>query len=56
MNKKNKFIENNNNQLNKQPYFDQTTNDNCIQNMVKNNYNTKNKTCLELNKNSQYYI
>ena len=55
MNKKNKFVENNNNQLNKQPHYDQINNDNCIQNMVKDNYNSKNKTFMELNRNLDPY-
>jgi hypothetical protein len=51
MNKKNKFVENNNNELNKQPHYDQINNNNCIQNMVKDNYNSRNKSSLELTKN-----
>jgi hypothetical protein len=51
MNKKNKFVENNNNELNKQPHYDQINNNNCIQNIVKDNYNSKNKSSLELTKN-----
>ena len=55
MNKKNKFIENNNNQLNKQPHYDQINNNNCIQNIMKDNYNSKNKSILELSDNLNPY-
>jgi hypothetical protein len=51
MNKKNKFIENNDNKLNKQPYYEQKNNDNCIQNIIKDNYTSKNKCRLELTNN-----
>lgn len=51
MNKKNKFIENKNNELNKQPYYNQPNNNGCIQNIIKDNYNSKNKSKLELIEN-----
>jgi hypothetical protein len=55
MNKKTKFIENNNNELNKQPYYDKINNNNCIQNIVKDNYCSKNKSRLELTNNLDPY-
>ena len=55
MNKKNKFIENKNNELNKQPYFDQTTND-CIKDIIKDNYSSKNKSSIELTDNLNPFI
>jgi hypothetical protein len=55
MNKKNKFIENNNNKLNKQPYYEQINNNNCIHNIIKDNYNSKTKSALELTDNLDPY-
>jgi len=55
MNKKNKFIENNNNKLNKQPYYEQINNNNCIHNIIKDNYNSKTKSALELTDNLNPY-
>ena len=55
MNKKNKFFENTNNKLNKQPYYEQINNNNCIQNTLKDNYNSKNKLSLELTTNLDPY-
>jgi hypothetical protein len=48
-NKKNKFIENKNNEINKQPYYNY---DNLINlnDITKENYNSKTKTNIELNK------
>ena len=55
MNKKNKFIENNCDKLNKQPHYDQINNDNCIHNMMRDNYNSKNKSRFELVDNLDPY-
>lgn len=53
-NKKNKFVNNFNNEYNKQPYFYVPVNDN-RQDQIKSNYNNKSKISLELNQNFDPY-